>query len=165
MRVKIESLYDSTQFATRRGGVSESWSEYKKSGKLLTALRSLSTSRILWQPELPGYWLGLSTIDIYSTKPFLLNTTPSTILKLTISAPSSKLFTDVGGIEPGRMPPISAWWPRDAVKKIICFDLGLKTGVMIVSYIRKVANIEMRFKEIGLMKHYIQAAGLRWVRH
>lgn len=33
---------------------------------------------------------------------------------------------------PGRMPPISAWCPREAVKKIISFELESKTGVIIV---------------------------------
>lgn len=35
-------------------------------------------------------------------------------------------------MEPGKMPPISAWWPLDAVKKMISFELGANTGVMMV---------------------------------
>ena len=65
-----------------------------------------------------------------STRPSLSKIPPSTILKLTMSAPSSKMLTDVGGIEPGRIPPISAWCPRDAVKKIMFLDLESKTGVI-----------------------------------
>src|SRR5882762_5210139 len=75
-------------------------------GGVRTALRSLSTSRMFLHPELPGYCAGLSIM--YSYRLFLLNTPPSTSLKLTISAPSSKILTDVGGIEPGKMPPMSA---------------------------------------------------------
>ena len=41
----------------------------------------------------------------------------STSLKLRISTPSSARFFENGGIEPGVMPPISAWWARLAVKK------------------------------------------------
>jgi hypothetical protein len=69
---------------------------------------------------------------MYSYNPFLSNTPPSTILRLTISAPSSNIFTDVGGIDPGSMPPISAWWPREAVKNMISLLPWSKTGVMIV---------------------------------
>jgi hypothetical protein len=71
-----------------------------------TAFKSLSTSRIFLHPELPGYLAGLSTI--YSINPFLSYTPASTILKLSISAPSSKMLTEVGGIDPGNIPPISA---------------------------------------------------------
>ena len=46
----------------------------------------------------------------------------------------STIVVDVGGIDPGRIPPMSAWCPRDAVKKMI--SLGSvsesKTGEMIV---------------------------------
>jgi hypothetical protein len=37
---------------------------------------------------------------MYSYRPLLSNTPSLTILKLSISAPSSKILTDVGGIEP-----------------------------------------------------------------
>lgn len=96
----------------------------------LTAFKSLSTSRIFRHPELPGYLAGFSTM--YSYSPFLSNTPSFTSLKLTISAPSSKIFTEVGGIDPGRIPPMSAWWPRDAVKKMIFPDCESKTGLIMV---------------------------------
>ena len=96
----------------------------------LTALRSLSTSLIFLHPELPGYRAGFSTI--YSKRPFLSNTPSSTSLKLTISAPSSARFTDVGGMLPGKIPPMSAWCPREAVKKMISPLSLWKTGVMMV---------------------------------
>lgn len=97
----------------------------------LTAFKSLSTSLKFLHPLLPGYLAGIS--HIYSLNPSLSNTPPLTILKLTISAPSSKMLTEVGGIEPGRMPPMSAWWPREAVKNIILVgSVGEKTGEMIV---------------------------------
>jgi len=45
-----------------------------------------------------------------------------------ISAPSWKIVVEVGGMDPGSIPPISAWWARDAVKKIIWAESeGLKT--------------------------------------
>ena len=37
----------------------------------------------------------------------------------------------MGGIEPGEMPPISAWWPRLATKKTGSSEL-LNTGVITV---------------------------------
>lgn len=88
----------------------------------LTAFRSLSTSRIFRHPELPGYLAGLSIM--YSYSPLLSNMPSFTSLKLTISAPSSKIFTEVGGIDPGKIPPMSAWCPRDAVKNMISLDSG-----------------------------------------
>src|SRR6476659_1786641 len=38
-------------------------------------------------------------------------------LKFWIKTPSSAKVFEKGGIEPGVMPPISAWWAREAVKK------------------------------------------------
>ena len=38
---------------------------------------------------------------------------PSTSLTLSISTPSSSMRVENGGIEPGVMPPMSAWWPRE----------------------------------------------------
>ncbi len=92
-------------------------------------MRSLSTSLIFLQPELPGYCAGSSTM--YFTRFVWSNTPPLTILKLTTFAPSSKMVVDVGGIDPGRIPPMSAWCPRDAVKKIREPE-GENTGEMIV---------------------------------
>lgn len=34
-------------------------------------------------------------------------------------APSWNRAVDVAGMEPPVMPPMSAWWPREAVKKMI----------------------------------------------
>jgi hypothetical protein len=95
-----------------------------------TAFKSLSTSFIFRQPELPGYLAGLSTI--YSTSPPRSKTPSLTILNDTISAPSSKMLVEVGGIDPGRIPPMSAWCPREAVKKIISLLSDSNTGVIIV---------------------------------
>mmetsp|Transcript_96225 Transcript_96225/g.207640 ORF Transcript_96225/g.207640 Transcript_96225/m.207640 type:complete len:255 (+) Transcript_96225:992-1756(+) len=56
-----------------------------------------------------------------------------TSLKATICAPSSLMLLLKGGIEPGTLPPTSAWWPRDAVKKLgLASPLFAKTGVMTV---------------------------------
>jgi hypothetical protein len=38
---------------------------------------------------------------------------PSISLKLMKRTPSSSRLRENGGIEPGVMPPMSAWWPRD----------------------------------------------------
>jgi pimeloyl-ACP methyl ester carboxylesterase len=38
---------------------------------------------------------------------------PSTSLKLSIRTPSSSMWPESGGIEPGVVPPMSAWWPRE----------------------------------------------------
>ncbi len=43
-----------------------------------------------------------------------LSTPPSTILKLSMRTPSSSICALSGGAEPGVLPPISAWWPREA---------------------------------------------------
>ena len=43
----------------------------------------------------------------------------STSSQLSKSTPSSSIVRLCAGMEPGVMPPISAWWPRDATKKRI----------------------------------------------
>ena len=55
---------------------------------------------------------------------------PFTSLKLRMAAPSSTRLWLLGGMEPGVMPPTSAWWPRDATKNTILPSLN--TGVMTV---------------------------------
>jgi hypothetical protein len=44
------------------------------------------------------------------------------------------LVTEFGriDIEPGEMPPTSAWWPRDATQKVTCLPSASKTGVQTV---------------------------------
>ena len=42
---------------------------------------------------------------------------PSTSWKLSNSTPSSSIVRLNGGMEPGVMPPMSAWWAREATKK------------------------------------------------
>ena len=59
---------------------------------------------------------------------------PSTSSKLSISTPSSSSVRANGGIEPGVMPPMSAWWPRDATKNRIVARRPRRTpGVMTVT--------------------------------
>ena len=53
-----------------------------------------------------------------------------TSLKERMAAPSSTRLWLLGGMDPGVMPPTSAWWPRDATKNTIL--PSLKTGVMTV---------------------------------
>src|SRR5438270_5810498 len=55
-------------------------------------------------------------------------TPPSTNLKLRMSTPSSARFFENGGMEPGVMPPISAWCARLAVKKSGFSEVGRGTG-------------------------------------
>ena len=121
-RVKAVSLYDSPRFALGKGptdSISNSRTTLFNFGKMkgrgggvggekgpLTALRSLSTSLKLRQPLPPSYLAGLSTIK--SHNPSRSNLPRVTILKDTISAPSSKILTEVGGMDPGRIPPTSA---------------------------------------------------------
>lgn len=69
---------------------------------------------------------------MYLSSPFLSKIPSLTILKLSTFAPSSKIVVEVGGMDPGSIPPISAWWPREAVKKMISFVFALNTGVIIV---------------------------------
>ena len=38
-----------------------------------------------------------------------------------------------GGPEPGVLPPMSAWCPREATKNVICFPSLSKTGVITVT--------------------------------
>ena len=38
---------------------------------------------------------------------------PSTSLTLSNCTPSSSMRVENGGIEPGVVPPMSAWWPRE----------------------------------------------------
>src|SRR6478735_3316969 len=40
-------------------------------------------------------------------------------LKLSNSTPSSWMVVAFGDIEPGEMPPTSAWWPREATQNRI----------------------------------------------
>ncbi len=44
------------------------------------------------------------------------NTPRSTTCTLSISTPSSPMSRESEGMEPGVMPPMSAWWPRAATK-------------------------------------------------
>ena len=55
---------------------------------------------------------------------------PLTSLKLRMAAPSSARLWLLGGMEPGVMPPTSAWWPRDATKNTMAPSRN--TGVMTV---------------------------------
>ena len=48
------------------------------------------------------------------------------------STPSSPMLRLPGGIEPGVMPPTSAWCARDAVKKWMLLPVSSKTGVTTV---------------------------------
>ena len=49
-----------------------------------------------------------------------------------MTTPSSAREWNPGGVEPGVVPPISAWWPRLARKKRIDLSRLSKTGVMTV---------------------------------
>ena len=53
-----------------------------------------------------------------------------------MSTPSSSIEVENGGIDPGVVPPTSAWWPREATKKLGPRDPGaaesMNTGVTTV---------------------------------
>ncbi len=50
-----------------------------------------------------------------------------------MTTPSSSSVLEAGGVEPGVMPPISAWWPREPTKNRISLPASSKTGVMTVT--------------------------------
>ena len=55
-----------------------------------------------------GYSPLFSSASISASR----STPRSTSRKLLICTPSSSMRVENGGIEPGVMPPMSAWWPR-----------------------------------------------------
>ena len=50
-----------------------------------------------------------------------------------MTTPSSSSVCDIGGVEPGVMPPMSAWWPRLPTKNRIRWPASSNTGVMTVT--------------------------------
>ena len=62
-----------------------------------------------------------------------------------MSTPSSSICFESGGPEPGVVPPISAWWPLEATKKIISLPASSKTGVMTVTSGRWVPPLKGAF--------------------
>ena len=50
-----------------------------------------------------------------------------------MTTPSSSSVRDCGGVEPGVMPPMSAWWPRLPTKNKISRPASSNTGVMTVT--------------------------------
>jgi hypothetical protein len=69
---------------------------HQASAKPAPSQRQAATCPITRSPAPPPTW----------------NAPSLTILKLTTAAPSSARQWLAGGIEPGLMPPMSAWWPR-----------------------------------------------------
>ncbi|CFU08354.1 Uncharacterised protein [Bordetella pertussis] len=53
--------------------------------------------------------------------------------KLVNSTPSSSTVRESGGIEPGVVPPMSAWWPREPTKNRMSWPARSNTGVMTVT--------------------------------
>ena len=49
-----------------------------------------------------------------------------------MSTPSSSTVVARGVIEPGAVPPTSAWWPREATQNRIVSPCSSKTGVQTV---------------------------------
>ena len=49
-----------------------------------------------------------------------------------MSTPSSSMVALSGGIEPGEMPPTSAWWPREPTKNSSSSPASSNTGVTTV---------------------------------
>jgi hypothetical protein len=77
----------------------------------------------------PGYCPGASSSAM---RPASWNWPRSTILKLLNMAPSSHRCLECGGMDPGEMPPMSAWCPRLATKKTGLAMPLQNTGVMMV---------------------------------
>ena len=50
-----------------------------------------------------------------------------------MTTPSSSIERLSGGAEPGVLPPMSAWCPREAVTKMMFSPASSKTGVMTVT--------------------------------
>ena len=67
-------------------------------------------------------------------------------MKLSIKTPSSSICLESGGPEPGVLPPTSAWWPREATKKIISLPALSNTGVITVTSGRCVPPLKGAFK-------------------
>eukprot|EP00982_Pelagococcus_subviridis_P008144 30817-Pelagococcus_subviridis.AAC.1 len=87
------------------------------------AARSLRLSRSFRVPGLPSGGFVSSAVI-----PSSMKTPPSTSLNVLIAAPSSASVLENGGIDPGVIPPTSAWCPRDATKKT--HSPSLNTGVI-----------------------------------
>ena len=93
------------------------------------ARRSAKLSLKFRVPELPSTLPGSFKIAVM---PASWNSSPSTSLNDLNAAPSWTNVFECGGIEPGVMPPISAWCPRLATKKMGVVCPAVKTGVMTV---------------------------------
>ena len=76
------------------------------------ALRSDTLSRRLRVPEESGE-VGVVRMR---EMPSSWNTPSETSLNATMAAPSCASEVELGGIEPGAMPPMSAWCPREATQ-------------------------------------------------
>ena len=50
-----------------------------------------------------------------------------------MTTPSSSSVRLSGGVLPGVVPPMSAWWPREPTKKRMAVACSSKTGVMTVT--------------------------------
>mmetsp|Transcript_8468 Transcript_8468/g.28071 ORF Transcript_8468/g.28071 Transcript_8468/m.28071 type:complete len:233 (+) Transcript_8468:860-1558(+) len=89
------------------------------------AWRSERLSSILRVPMQP-----LSGCSSSFRIPFSWNSPALTSLNALMAAPSSDISREKGGMEPGVMPPTSAWCPRDATRNTIL--PSRKTGVTTV---------------------------------
>ena len=74
----------------------------------LAAICAFKSAMFCWVLR-EGYWPLLSSATISSWR----STPLSTNLKLLICTPSSSMRVENGGMEPGVVPPTSAWWPRE----------------------------------------------------
>lgn len=59
------------------------------------------------------------TVCLYVSSGLCLAYSHHLTLKAMMAAPSSTSRLESGGMDPGAMPPTSAWWPRLATKKTI----------------------------------------------
>ena len=94
------------------------------------ALKSERLSLRFLVPELPSNFPGALRISVM---PSSWKRPSFTSLKATIIAPSSSSLLERGGIDPGAMPPMSAWWPRPDRKKGETTQTNINDGQRIKS--------------------------------
>jgi hypothetical protein len=73
---------------------------------------SLQVGQVLLRVAADGHCVVPPPVPNSSSISASRSTPRSTSLKFWICTPSSSMVVENGGMEPGVMPPMSAWWPR-----------------------------------------------------
>jgi hypothetical protein len=120
--LRLISLYTYTYYSTCiSNGYKHKQDNFAKPELMtfwLAATWALRSDKLSWRfldPAQPGILAGAMSS---STRASSRKTPFTTSLKLLNVAPSSLSILEWGGIEPGVIPPMSAWCPRLATKKI-----------------------------------------------